>query len=298
MFVQGECKQYAISILQFLIKYVYHKRYTVVVREMQRTIYVNSANRDAGGTDDDFVVTRTADFTGVPTKAKLVSASIPFTWGNVTDDNNTFTVTETTVGSDDFVISSGYYNGEALATAVQDLLNNSGVLTSTFTVTYDSDTLGFTITSSLNTFQIIFDASGSAAALLGFTAGTTNPGAPALSVTSTGTAALLPDYEVFLCSDLVTGSDNGVMLWSPTYTPTVSTQSQIMARIPITSCYSGVINYCASSDLPSYGITQSSFARAVALGEPASIRFFLTLPSGLPIDLNGYHWSAEIVLYF
>ena len=284
--------------MQFLIKYVYHKRYTVADRKMQRTIYINSGNRDVGGTDADFVVTRLADFVGVPIKAKLVSASIPFTWGNVTDDNNTFTITETVAGTDDFVIPPGYYDGESLATAVQTLLNSSGVLTPTFTVTYDSDLMGFTIATTVNSFQIIFASSGSAATLLGFAPGTTNPGASAASVTSTGSAALLPDYEVFLCSDLVTGSDNGVMLWSPTYTPTVSTQSQIMARIPITSCYSGVINYCASSDLPSYSVTQSSFARSVGLGEPASIRFFLSLPSGLPIDLNGYHWSAEIVLYF
>lgn len=264
---------------------------------MQRVIYVNSGARDVGGTDADFTVTRnTVEFSGVPISAKLATVSIPYTWDNVTTSNNTFTITETAVGTDSFVIPPGNYDGDSLATEIQSLLNTSGVLTPTFTVVFDATSSAFTISTSVNTFQITFTMIGSAATLMGFAPGSSS--AVAASTTSTGGAALLPDYEVFVCSDLVAGSDNGVMLWSPTYTPTVSNQSQILARIPITACYSGVINYCVNATLPSYSITQSAFARAINLGQPASIRFFLTLPSGSPIDLNGYHWSAELVLTF
>lgn len=376
---------------------------------MQKTIYINSSARDAGGSNEDFTITRSVtEFVGTPKSARVVSAAIPYTWGNVVASNNTFTITETTVGSDDFVIPDdnytgatlatavaalinasgvlvstftvvfntttgftitsntntfriifaaigsaaeilgfvagstnpgaaaltvsstvtdgdnftvisgnntftinentvgvddfiipeGYYTGTTLATAMATLINASTVLTSTFTVTFDTDTLEFTIASGTNTFQIIFDAVGSASGLLGFAAGTTNPAAPALEVTSLVGAALLPDYEIFLCSNLVTGSDNGVIVWSPSYVPDSTNQTQILARIPIAGCYSGVINYSANAKSPAYNVTQSSFVQQIKLGVPASMRFFLSLPSGLPIDLQGYHWTAEIVMQF
>ncbi len=264
---------------------------------MERTIYINSSGRDLGGTDEDFTITKNSTvFSKTPVAAKLVGVSIPYTWNNITADNNTFTITETAVGTDTFAIPPGNYDGAALATEVQSLINGSGVLTSTFTVSFANSI--FTISSSLNTFQISFALSGSAATLLGFSPNTSNPGAPATSVSSTGLAQLLPDYEIFVCSDLVAGSDNGVIVWSPNYTPTVSSQSQILGRIPINACYSGVINYCLCKDLPFYSIVQSNFSKACAQNLPCTARFFLTLPSGLPVDLNGYHWTAEIVLKF
>jgi hypothetical protein len=377
---------------------------------MQKTIYINSSNRDADGTDDDFTITRVVqEFSTAPKSAKLVSASIPFTWYNVvgsdnqfsitetavgTDDfiifpgtytgaelastietmlnesiilthnytvsfdsdtleytfsnsvntiqiifgssqdaavilgfdegstnpgapalavvsttaapasttiptyNNTFEITETAVGSDSFIIPPGNYDGATLATEIQTLLNNSGVLTHNYTVTFDSNYLLFTISNSVNTIQVIFPANNSAAALLGFEAGSVNPTVAASDVVSTQSAQILPDYEIFICSDLVGGSDNGVMLWSPNYVPAVDNQTLYLARVPITGCYSGVINYSANPNIPFYSVSQSSFARNVVLGLPASMSFSLILPSGLPITLNGYHWTAEIVLQF
>jgi hypothetical protein len=266
---------------------------------MQRTIYINSSDRDLGGADEDFTITKDSTvFSKTPTSAKLVGVSIPYTWNNVTSSNNAFTITETAVGSDTFIIPPGNYDGSALAAEVQSLINASGVITSTFTVVFDSTNMVFTISSALNTFQIIFAAIGSCAELLGFSPDTSNPGAAALTVSSTGMVQLLPDYEIFVCSDLVAGSDNGVMVWSPNYTPTVSSQSQIMGRIPITACYSGIINYCLNTELPFYSIVQSNFVRDIAQELTCTVRFFLALPSGIPVDLNGYHWSAEVVLKF
>jgi len=266
---------------------------------MRRTIYINSSDRDLGGTDQDFTITKDSTvFSKTPISAKLACVSIPYTWNNVTSSNNMFTITETAVGSDTFSIPPGNYEGSALATALQSIINASGVLTSNFTVIFDSTSMSFTINNALNTFQIVFTAIGSAAELLGFSPDTSNPGSAANTVSSTGMVKLLPDYEIFVCSDLVAGSDNGVMVWSPTYTATLSSQSQILGRIPITACYSGVINYCLNVELPFYSIVQSNFVRAIEQELPCTVRFFLALPSGLPVDLNGYHWSAEIVLQF
>lgn len=212
--------------------------------------------------------------------------------------NNTFSVTEFGVGTDDFVLPSGNYTGTTLAAEVAALLNASSILLPTFTVSFSSTTLLFTFSNSAHVFDITFATVNSAALLLGFTSGTTTPGAPALSFTSTATAQLLPDYEIFICSDLVRGSDNGDMLWYPNYSPTATNQSQILARVPITGCYSGVINYMAHVQLPFYNVAQSMFAKGSYSSTPVSINFFLMRPSGLALELNGYHWSAELVFDF
>lgn len=373
----------------------------------RKTIYVNSSQRDIGGTDDNFNITRVVkEFPFPPKSVKLLTASIPFTWGNVVNSNNTFTIDEfgsgtdsftinsgvytgnelaskveslingsfiltptytvvfnsntklftfanpteifqvifATLGSaasllgfvpatsnpggpaisvtsttpavgntvssgnntfsinqvgpitDSFIIATGNYNGTTLATAVQSLLNGSSILTPSFTVVFDSTTLLFTFTNSTSAFQITFKALGSAASLLGFTPGST-PAAPELSFTSSS-AKLLPDYEIFICSDLVKGSDNGDMLWYPSYTPTLTNQSQILARVPINGCYSSIINYSAHVQLPFYNVAQSVFAKAPYTAVPAAMNFFLARPSGLPINLGGYHWSCELVFDF
>lgn len=265
----------------------------------RKTIYINSTERDIGGSDDSFTITRVIqEFPYPPKSAKLVTAAIPYTWDNITFDNNSFSIFETGTGTFDLTIPEGNYSGAQLATAVETAINTSGFFSQTYTVTYDSTTLKFTFTTAPLGMQIIFTEPGSAATLLGFMPGSTNPGVAATSVTSTVGAQILPDYEIFICSDLVQGSDNGVMKWFPSYTPTVSNQSQILARVPITAGFSTVLNYCAHPQLPFYSVTQSLFGQQYTTGTPVSISFFLALPSGLPLSLNGYHWSAEIVLDF
>jgi hypothetical protein len=267
----------------------------------RRSIYINSAYR-SDGTNEDFTITKTVqEFSQIPQSAKMISASIPFTWQNIVADNSTFTITEVPFGpelSDDFVIPTGNYTSTTLATALETLINASTVLAQTYTVTYDSATSMFTIsTVGPEPFQISF-VSPSAAVPLGFVESSTNPSSPALTVTSTAAIQLMADYEIFVCCDLVKGSDNGVMIWDPLNDPSVDNQSQILARVPVTGCHGGILQYTAPNDLPFYKISQSAFARSIGAGTPASIRFFLMLPSGNTLDLGGYHWSIELVLDF
>ena len=271
----------------------------------KKVIYINSQEqyRDIGGSDEDFTITKDVqEFPVEPKSVKLIHATIPFTWNNVTANNNTFSVTENgpVPVTDAFVIPIGNYTGDQLAEEVQDLLNNSGTLTQTYSVTFDSQTLKYTFTTSPNGMQITFAASGSAALLLGFAEDSTTPGTASTSFDSTNTAQLLPDYEIFICSDLVRGSDNGVIPWKTGSLPGALAQNQILARIPLTGCYSGLIHYSAHTDLPYYICTQSKFSKVRSSADTAnpSIRFFLAFPSGETVDLNGYHWTAERVLNF
>lgn len=267
----------------------------------RKTIYVNSTNRSSG-TNEDFIVTTTVQQFPLPPKSvKLVTASIPYTWDNITNGNNTFSIVQTAPPSptnvtDNFVIPTGNYTGPTLAVVLQNLINASILLGQPYVVAYNVSTFTFTFsTVGPDRFQIVF---GSAATLLGFAPGSTNPASPALSVTSTQPVQLVPDMEIFICSDLVEGSDNGIIKWLPSTTPSISSQTQILARIPVNVCYTEFKEYRAHDDLPFYTVTQSPFVSEMAAGKPASIRFFLAFPSGNPVNLHGYWWTAELVFDF
>lgn len=266
-------------------------------------IYINSLEsfRDVGTSNEDFTITKIPqEFPDPPKRAKLISACIPYTWNNITTTNNQFIITEDGVGSDTITIPEGNYTGTQLATALTEQINASGVITQVYTVQYDEQTNLFTFaTTGLNGFQFTF-ALDDAAKLLGFGSAGTYPVSPTTSFTSTSGAVLLRDYEIFICSDMVSGCDMGVIPWNIQGLPDAYNQNQILARVPITSCYSSVLQYTAPNVLPLYNITQSKFAKSRNPTDPdmPSIRFFLKFPSGEAVDLGGYHWSAEILLEF
>jgi hypothetical protein len=262
----------------------------------RRSIFVSSKYRSTG-TNENFDIEKTVqEFTYPPQSVKLVSASIPYTWQNITGDNGSFTIEQDDATEDTFDIPPGFYSATALATELQTLINVSATLGQTYTVTYDLVTFKYTFaTVGPASFQIIPTTS---AAVLGFADGSTNPGSPALSVTSTQMVQTISDYEIFICCNLVTGSDNGIIPWYPDNDPTVSNQAQILARVPISGCYSGIIQYTASPDMPFYGISQSEFSKNIKAGLPATLQLFLAFPSGNTVDLQGYHWSAELVFDF
>ena len=183
----------------------------------RKVIYINSSDvyRDAGTTNEDFTITKTTqEFPVEPKSVKLINATIPFTWNNITSDNNTFSITEDGTGTDSFVIPDGNYTGTQLAETIQELLNNSVILTQTYTVSFNSQTLKYTFTTTPSGAQITFAATNSAALLLGFNADSTSPGTASTSFDSVNSAQLIADYEIFICSDLVKGTDNGDIPWN------------------------------------------------------------------------------------
>jgi hypothetical protein len=264
-------------------------------RADKKTIYINSSAEfvDAGGSNEDFTVTDTMEtFKNTPKTVKLINACIPYTWYNVTVAiGNSIRFFDSVPDQYDVVISPGNYDGAALAAAIQTAMNAAGS-GDTFTVEFSSEASMFTFTTTGVDMQLDFTIVGNMATILGFSEVLVGPGNP---LVSTATAKLLIDLEFFICSDLVAGSDNGVIPWN---TGTPDNTLNILARVPIRSCFGGIVDYTASAELPYYPITQSEFSKVKQPGDttPRTVRFYLRWPSGEPFDLNGHYWTAEIVL--
>jgi hypothetical protein len=263
---------------------------------VNRLVYINSLNRTTG-TNEDFYINENISAgphfgpPQVPGRVKLIKAAIPFTWDNITSNNNKFTIIDS-MGSYPVTIPIGNYSGSSLAPVILAAIVAAGPA-DTYTVTYDSATLKYTIAAT-GDFQLDFTVVNSAGNLLGF-GNVITPGGIG-SVTSTNVAGILPDYEMFVCSDLVGGSDNGVILFNQP-----ANSEQILAVVPINACYGGIIQYCPCGDIPFYSCIQSPFSAAYQ--NPGSqsvprIRLYLRWPSGNPINLEGAHWTCQLNFEF
>lgn len=263
-------------------------------RNDKKTIYINSSAEfvDAGSTNEDFTITDTEEtFDNAPKTVKLINACIPYTWYNVTAAiGNAIRFFDSVPDQYDIIIPPGNYDGTSLATAIQTAMNAAGSA-DVFTVTFSSEAAQFTFATTGVEMQLDFTIVGNMAVILGFEEALVGPGNP---LVSTSTAKLLIDLELFVCSDLVAGSDNGVIPWN---TSSPDNTLNILARVPIRSCFGGIVDYMASSDLPYYPITQSEFAKVKNPLDtsPRTVRFYLRWPSGVAFDLNGHYWTAELV---
>jgi hypothetical protein len=261
--------------------------------ELQRTLLISSRNRSSG-TPENFVVTAPFQYFGppnTPVRVKLVNATIPYTWFNITTSNNQFTLV---VGASTraITIPPGNYDAAGLLAALQTALNAAGL--GVYTVTFSMTTYMYTITAASGNFSLTFPPTGSPAIALGFVPGTT--------VTSTGSAITAPkvtginttDLAVAVMTDLIQGSDVGVIPFG-----TTNTVGGILAVVPISGCYGNILQYCASNDLPFVPMLQSPWVAATLTGQGTlSIAFQLQLLSGLPLSLNGEEWMCVLVVDF
>lgn len=260
-----------------------------------KNIYINSNPSfiDLGGTDGNFTITKPySNFNKAPTKVKLLSARIPFTWDNITSINNTCILivgtTNTTIQ-----IATGRYTGLTLATAFQNALNavNSS---NTYTVSYNTTTFQFTISSNV-AFQLNFNVANSIGYALGFGNIITASGT---HITSPEIAILQSDTEILVISNLVSGIDNGVVPWFTETSGDLYPNYNILGVIPINTCYGGIIYYQSSPEDPWFECSQSTFSMESLNGSSVVMQFGLLLLSGETINLNGAHWSANILLSF
>lgn len=250
-----------------------------------RNVYINSTNRDPGGTPVSFTITKPYNvFNQVPKRAKLLSARIPFTWNNVTAGNNQFTLIEYP-GRILYpvTIPVGYYEAGALAAIIQTALNALGGYT--YTVTYTDFVFNFTAAG--NTFQFDFTNFG---LLLGFPIGMTSVG---ISLTSPNAANVLGDLQICITSNLIGGIDNGIVPW----TPGAPVDQHILAMIPLCSCRGGIIKYQASQSEPWQNVTQSVFSAQSRLNNPVVMTFSLMFLSGNQVSVAA-NWDANVLLEF
>jgi hypothetical protein len=249
-----------------------------------RTIYFNSAFRDAGGTDESFTITKSISLNSIPKRVKLLQVSIPDSWNNITAENNRVDLFEP-AGPVTYNISIpvGRYTGTTLAAAIKTAFDTASA--NTYTVTYDSVSGRFTLSTGVN-FQLDFDVANSIALAIGFVDGSIT--IAATSVTSPNVAMLQPGNEFFVISDLVLGADNGIIPWYPTVGP-----AGVLAVVPI-SIQGGMIFYTSPTDLMPVNALQSSFAREASEHEPLIFTLELAFNTGIAVELNGNSWSGVL----
>lgn len=268
-----------------------------------KNIYINSNPNfiDVGGIDSNFTITKPySNFNKTPRKIKLLSARIPFTWNNITSINNNFNLIEypTTVITTSIQVPASQYTGTTLASELQTLLNANTKKSYNYVVSYSTTLFKFTISSTNGSFELDFTVANSIGIALGFGDVLLSPANN--TFTSTGVAVIQPDTEIFITSNLVSGIDNGIVPWFSETVGSTYPNYNILATIPISSCYGGIINYQSSDSEPWQIASQSNFALASINSGTSNVimQFGLLLLSGTAVQLNGAHWTANILLSF
>lgn len=257
-----------------------------------KSVYVASASRTSG-TAENFTITTIPSFTNNPISAKILNACIPNTWYNITAGGGDLIFSDSVPTQYTATITPGYYTGATLASALQTAMNAVGSPDS-FTVAYSTTTYKMTFSTSGASMILDFTATPNLAKQLGFVSGVVY--GPATPIVSVNTVNLVIFTEIFICSDLVQGSDNGVIPWIAPTPPSWG----VFARIPIRSCFGEILDYRAAPELPYFSVVQSNFAKTV---EPnnninRSMSFSLKFPDNTDVILNGYDWSMEILFDF
>lgn len=233
---------------------------------MRKQVYINSADPYiSGGTNENFVITG-GYFPKAPKAVRLISACIPYSWNNITQG---YELKVTEEDTHDLIIPPGNYNATGLATTVQDALNSIGG--HTYTVTFSRQR--YTISAD-GDFSLEFSPG------LAFRMGFDESTGTGDSFTSPHLAQLISDTELFICSTLINGIDNGA-IWLKDGQPS---NDRILAVVPINTCFGGIIHYTAP-DLTPFDIKNSDFVRTRTAG------FSLRFPSGGQPDLQGVPWS-------
>ena len=270
------------------------------INTLLKQIYINSSApyRDVGGTNEDFIITENGRHFGpplAPKRVKLGCAAIPYTWYNVTSSNNKFSVTDAG-GTFAITIPVGHYDGPGLSSTISTQLNASGTPL-TYTVLLSPTTYKLTISATGN-FSLNFSVANSADLLMGFVTNTITPAAA--TVTAPNMIGLLADSQIFICTDLISGADNGLITWTPA--PAAASNRHILAAVTVNGTFGSVLTSCGSDNVPFFDMRQSPYvAAAISRTEPPpprQMRFWLELPSGLPVSLNGSSWSMTLIFDF
>nr|QQV29741.1 hypothetical protein K-LCC10_0486 [Kaumoebavirus] len=269
-----------------------------------KPIYINSSMRSSG-TDVDFTVKLQADLlTKQPTTIRVNNVRIPYTWYPINVTNGHFAVNLSENFTLDIVIVSQGYTPSSLASVLQTEINAKALAVGAadnFTVSYDPNLKKYSFTRAANYFQLVFNTTNSAGPILGFLQQSYGSLTTSSTITSDKVINFVPDKFIFVNCDLITGADSGVVVINPSVSP--PPVNAVLCAIPIQTGFGSVLSY--ENDLDEeFSIDASSFVQAYTdatrkkIPLDRSIRFYLTLPSGNPIDLNGHTWEATLAFGF
>jgi hypothetical protein len=254
-----------------------------------KVVTIRSANRSSG-TPEDFIITdNNSVFVTAPKSVRLSTVVLPYTWTNVNaTSGNTMDFTGTNSGAHTIVLTTDNYDGPSLATALQTAMNLAAA-PDVYTVVYNTTTNKYTITST-ETFQIDFTAPLNMHVILGFPAIVTPLSNTA---TSTNVAGFVINKEVLICTNLISGIDNGIIDWRSG----APTDLHAIGFVPIAGCWGSIIEFLNPANLPDFVITNSDFSLENR-STSRNLRFWLAFPDGQIPDLAGQNWECTIILYF
>jgi hypothetical protein len=222
-----------------------------------------------------------------PRFAKVLDARIPYAWFNITALNNIFHFTDPITGVQTITLPVQNYRGGTLASTIKTLMDAVG--SQVYSVSISPSTLLMTI-SAIAPFSLDFTMANSAYDVMGFA----NAVIPA-SITQIGTSMvdLVQEEFLWICSDLIRGIDNGMVLYN-NVNPPIS--RYVFASVPINVDFGEFIEYAESYLEPVKNIESTTFA--VKDNNGKVINFWLERSSGMPMTLGGLDWSMKFILFF
>lgn len=260
---------------------------------LSKNLYINSKNRLTGSTSDfNVVVPNFIDLAdnvnGYRIKISVLRAVIPYSFYNLTNNNNKFRLTEsdsdgvTNLVSNDFAIPVGNYDAISFRNMIKSLIDG-WVRASpfTYTVSFDRSTHKFTISIQEDNKKIKFEFLGEDSAYIqfGFSEGSSVSATfPSKSVTSSNVIQLSGDHQVYIKCSL--SNDNTIDF-------NTNSSSLTLITLPIDSPAFHLLTYSEMDDKADVYISNNIID---------SFRLFLTNQNSQPIDLNGLDW--ELVLNF
>lgn len=257
----------------------------------KKVVSVQSLHRTTGTPEDFTIIDSGKNFTNNPKSVKASLVCIPYTWYNVDEDmGNVFSWTGTMSGAHSIVVPDNNYTGATLATQLQTQMELEAPGKG-YTVTFDTVTNKFTISAG-ETFTIDFTVSDNMHLILGWTEVVVAPAAS--THTSTNVAGFVLDKSVWVCTDMISGVDNGIIPWTDDLSPV---DEHILAEVPIMGCFGCILVFSPPPDLPFFPITNSDFSLVNRPG-PRNTRFYLKFPSGSVVNLNGQEWSMQVIFDF
>jgi len=261
----------------------------------KRVISINSADRTTG-TSDDFTITDDLQiFTNEPKSVTPLMICVPYTWYNVFPEtspgNGTdqFSITGANSGLNQVTIPANNYTGDSLAAALKVALD-AVAAPDVYVVTYSLSTGKFTI-SSTESFSIDFTITNNMHLIFGFNEVVVPS---ATTHVSTNVAGFVTDKVVWICTDMIGGIDNGIIPWRSG----APLSEQIIAELPIVGCFGSILFHQVTCCMPEFIMTNSPFSLVKPSTSTRTTRFYLKLPSGAPISLNGHEWSMQLRLNF
>lgn len=234
--------------------------------------YINSYNR-INGDNSDFTYQLNIDNNIAWDRVVLIDASIPKSYYNVQDGQNTFTLIDDN-GTHTITITPSNYTRTSLCTVLSSLLTNGGI---TYTITYqnimeqgDNGKLIFTCSGNSTQPQFTFD--NYLYEQLGFEKNTTYTFS-GNSLTSPNICNLSPEGTLFITSNIVQNKSDSIL-------------GNIIT--PIDSSYSYVVYYNSA-------ILEKSKKYS---GSGSNVYWFkLVNENGDKINLNGLNMVFTIMIY-